>query len=997
MINLSREDLIRRRMWDKMVEVLSDDKANIYGFTCNKNNESSRRYLDIRCNKDYHYNISFTDISKSFFSIKIWFSNKNNEKNENPVYKFLHNKLDKLSTEEYKYSLNLKENNSSNQIMCTFKFPNLNDDVELTKFAYQMISEINRLENFILNKDVAVEEVKPMIDTNLYGIHIQNENDCLNENNPYICIGWSLGDLSNVKSKKELEELYILHNPKDSKASISNCVGQIYRFLSELKINDYVVYIKNRILHIGKVTSDYYYVENPIDGDPNYRNRRDVEWLAHYPDTLIKKETKNSLGSAMTIFSADKHIDEFNSLLDESYLNNVPVYKTLLEKKDIITNTYDGSYELLQCIANEYKGIDVNTLNYKDLELFYYSTIGTWKSTFENKKVRVDSSNLSLDSKQKINELLSWLEVRVNENFYENSEGQDKRTMGMFGTGFGTLKTIDDSKCKLLLNMIIALASIEDEKECIDLVKNTLTEPIKGVKTGVLTTILHCIKPTVFPILNGGDSTSAKVFNDLGIAIIEPKELETYADNTLAIKKFRDKHFTFKNYRVFDSAYFVEGQYYNNKYYTHKLSEDGIYESNIDLTAEEWKNILEEYNDQFLNELLVNWYNQPNHEASCKEMADLFNDEKINYASINSKIIGFCKSVATSKKIVITEEGDNRYYSLIMKGRYSSYKDSSVFNWILRDEVCMALELLELVEEKIEINVQENQYNQYSKEDFLKDVFMSSEAYDDLEALLKRKKNIILTGAPGVGKTYLAKKFAYSFIGEENPNCIEMIQFHQSYSYEDFVYGYQPTETTFKLTPGLFYSFCDKIRKSPNKGPHILIIDEINRGNLSKIFGELLMLIENNKRGETIKLAHSKEPFSVPENLYIIGMMNTADRSLAIVDYALRRRFSMVNIKPAYNSEKFKDYLYSHCESKELANTIIDNFIQLNEQIAEEPTLGEGYMIGHSYFCESNIIINNKIYNDIIKYDIKPILEEYWFDNPNKVLEIVDELLKKVI
>ena len=111
MMNLSKEDLIRRRMWDKMIEVLSDDNANIYGFTCNKNNEASRRYLDIRCNKDYHYNLSFTDISKSLFSIKIWFSNKNNEKNENAVYKFLHNKLDKLSTEEYKYSLNLKENN----------------------------------------------------------------------------------------------------------------------------------------------------------------------------------------------------------------------------------------------------------------------------------------------------------------------------------------------------------------------------------------------------------------------------------------------------------------------------------------------------------------------------------------------------------------------------------------------------------------------------------------------------------------------------------------------------------------------------------------------------------------------------------------------------------------------------------------------------------------------------------------------------------------------
>ena len=185
----------------------------------------------------------------------------------------------------------------------------------------------------------------------------------------------------------------------------------------------------------------------------------------------------------------------------------------------------------------------------------------------------------------------------------------------------------------------------------------------------------------------------------------------------------------------------------------------------------------------------------------------------------------------------------------------------------------------------------EKSYSSYTKEDFLNDVFMSEEEYERLRSVLVFKKNIILQGAPGVGKTYAAKRLAYSLIGEKNAERVKMVQFHQSYSYEDFIMGFRPSDIGFELRKGTFYNFCKRAELDA-VNDYFFIIDEINRGNMSKIFGELLMLIEPDYRDNKIKLAYNGLDFSVPQNLHIIGMMNTADRSLALIDYALRRRFS---------------------------------------------------------------------------------------------------------
>lgn len=281
----------------------------------------------------------------------------------------------------------------------------------------------------------------------------------------------------------------------------------------------------------------------------------------------------------------------------------------------------------------------------------------------------------------------------------------------------------------------------------------------------------------------------------------------------------------------------------------------------------------------------------------------------------------------------------------------------------------------------------------YTKDDFLGEVYMDAEAYDSLVGLLMQKKNVILQGAPGVGKTFTAKRLAYSILGMKDDDQIEMVQFHQNFSYEDFIMGYKPTEEGgFVLRHGIFYNFCKKARSNPDK-QYFFIIDEINRGNLSKIFGELLMLIENGYRGKEIKLAYTGEDFTVPKNIYIIGMMNTADRSLAMIDYALRRRFSFFEMEPGFSSDGFK--LYQKSLHDDTFDRVIEAIVRLNDVITGDDSLGAGFCIGHSYFCNQETVSQTWLQN-VINYDIAPMLREYWFDDPQKSKTQIDIIKSKL-
>ena len=287
---------------------------------------------------------------------------------------------------------------------------------------------------------------------------------------------------------------------------------------------------------------------------------------------------------------------------------------------------------------------------------------------------------------------------------------------------------------------------------------------------------------------------------------------------------------------------------------------------------------------------------------------------------------------------------------------------------------------------------QEATNDPYTNEDFLREVYMTSADYTKIQAVLRNKKNIILQGAPGVGKTFAAKRLAWSMMGEIDESRVEFVQFHQNYSYEDFVMGYKPVEDGFELRNGIFYRFCQRAANQPDKD-FFFIIDEINRGNMSKIFGELLMLIERDYRGTKATLAYNGLPFSVPKNLYIIGMMNTADRSLAMIDYALRRRFSFFDMEPGFDSEGFRQYQASL--NNETLNALVERVKDLNKEIAADKSLGKGFCIGHSYFCGQDTCTDEWL-DSIVNYDILPMLSEYWFDDTAK-LQRWENILRGVL
>jgi MoxR-like ATPase len=244
-----------------------------------------------------------------------------------------------------------------------------------------------------------------------------------------------------------------------------------------------------------------------------------------------------------------------------------------------------------------------------------------------------------------------------------------------------------------------------------------------------------------------------------------------------------------------------------------------------------------------------------------------------------------------------------------------------------------------------------------------------------------------------VGKTFVGKRLAYPLLGYQAPIRVETVQFHQSYAYEDFVQGYRPTaDGGFELKDGVFVRFRNAAVADPDND-YVLIIDEINRGNLSKIFGELMLLIEEDKRSPNwaTRLSYSQKndhPFYVPPNLFVIGMMNTADRSLTHFDYAFRRRFAFITLDPQLERPQFRVALEAASVPSELVTRIIARMSALNEAIrAGAVNLGRGFQIGHSFFVPKPGTGHFEgWYEQIIDTEIRPLLEEYWFDEPEKAM-----------
>lgn len=243
-----------------------------------------------------------------------------------------------------------------------------------------------------------------------------------------------------------------------------------------------------------------------------------------------------------------------------------------------------------------------------------------------------------------------------------------------------------------------------------------------------------------------------------------------------------------------------------------------------------------------------------------------------------------------------------------------------------------------------------------------------------IETLLTRRPQVVLAGPPGTGKTWTAECLALHLTGGR-PGAVHLVQFHPTYAYEDFVEGLRPVAASgsiaFDLVEGVLVKVADRAREVDH--PVVLIIDEMNRANLPSVFGELLYLLEN--RRTTIRLLH-RERFSLPDNLYVIGTMNTADRSIRSIDTALRRRFDIFECSP--NGAILKAYYEDPSRSNDVAE-LLEGLELLNSQLAER--LDRHHAIGHTFFMQEHFTLNEL--ERTWDRQVKPLIEEYFFDQPD--------------
>lgn len=375
--------------------------------------------------------------------------------------------------------------------------------------------------------------------------------------------------------------------------------------------------------------------------------------------------------------------------------------------------------------------------------------------------------------------------------------------------------------------------------------------------------------------------------------------------------------------------------------------------------------------------------------ATCTQLAQTYGESMSYYQSAGTNM---AMKVAKALDCPLWQ---GKYWPILFYGKNTSKDDAGSFLWMIRPELAEALKSRDLSDVPLyaepdgEAASQTSAKKPYDDAQFLQDVFVSKSDLTAMKGLLERKKNLILQGAPGTGKTFAAKRLAYAMMGEEDASRIGFVQFHQSYTYEDFVIGYRPNgEGGFDIQPGIFADFCARAARDSGRS-YFFIIDEINRANISKVFGELLMLIEADHRGDSIELSIDRRRLTVPENLFIIGMMNTADRGLALIDYALRRRFAFFDMKPALDAPGFLTMLQN--TGNEKLGALVDAVREINKEIEKDPALGQGFCIGHSYFCMQQGVTDEDVHG-IARFEIEPLIAEYWFDDQQRVRKLTDKL-----
>ena len=844
-----------------------------------------------------------------------------------------------------------------------------------------------------------------------------------------VAIGWSMGDLTDTnlnEIKRKVKEFW-----GGSNKSVAMQAGQINRFVNKFKIGDYVLSYNpvNRNYLVGKITSDYYFSDklSKLHENINFDNIRDVEWFGEVNRDNLNQQTAKPLQSATTIFKIHEKvkyelIKEFNRNhpVKIDFFNWKNFYIELADKLGNYKNNRKGLIEKVLKVYNDV-GMELPKMEYDEYrksiipyDFAPFSVFGLF------------NSGISLEKRLK---LVNQIKIEFSLESNAPSDFYGVPLIGvMYSTFYGFGSDREEGDIDNLWNLFesaIQFSGNPNSTNRENFIKYFNRVISQYAVSWNITQALFWIRPDTFISLDkfnknllSQDEIFSEEFGQEIKSLKTPPDGEEYLkiceyctsifennekyvdaiDFTYNAFIYEDEHIDPSNDGMGDEdvstiKYWLispgQGASLWNEFYENGdmgIGFDGTGDLRQYGSKEELKLKFQEMHDD-------NSSHMNNVHACWQFVHDIQIGDVVFAKKGMSEIIG--------RGIV---EGDYEYDTNKPYHKIRKVKWTHKGNWKSEDKLPMKTltditnyqEFVDkiknlFVTEDNQNETPEVQYPEYNSDKFLEEVYINEEDYNILVDLVNNKKNIIIEGAPGVGKTFMAKRLAYSIMGVKDVSRVMMVQFHQSYSYEDFVMGYRPYENGFRLKHGSFYKFCKKAEED-SENDYFFIIDEINRGNISKIFGELFMLIEADKRGEKnkIQLLYSDELFYIPENVHIIGLMNTADRSLAMIDYALRRRFAFFDLQPGFGSEGFKKY--QEGLDDETFDNLIGSMQELNEEIGNDESLGEGFRIGHSYLCniKENDVGDKLTY--IVEYELIPLLKEYWFDEADKVDYWADKL-----
>lgn len=680
------------------------------------------------------------------------------------------------------------------------------------------------------------------------------------------------------------------------------------------------------------------------------------------------------------------------------------IVQELLHADEMEPDTHDATYELIREVINSYEIMgDLSVCDYRDLNLVYLMCVGTWKHGFDAKKKTIDASHLSDSEKNRLKNLLDELGERAKRGEYANNKENDAN-FGMFGTGFYTFENkTDEHSPKDFIQMCIDIKNLSNDEEIFNRCERTLNEGFHGMRAASASMVLHCLKPMTFPIFNSNMGFD-NIYVYFNIDIKRKTELCTYIKNVRIVKAFRDKYFTVKNYRIFDiTAWEIgkAGQHTNIDYLGATDYYPSLNEYNPGITAEEYERILDNENivKRVWLDTLYYLYIMGG-TGSCKQIANKYGNSAAHY---NTNAINVARAVykETQCPLYIRESGKNQYWSVLFYGRAMEDSDEGVFSYKIREPLMEAIKMLE-----------------------------GRGAFQEMKELDKEfDKNLILYGPPGTGKTYNSVIYAVAICDGKpvdeltdydavmsrynelkKAGRISFTTFHQSYGYEEFIEGIKPIidenkhDIGYTIEPGVFKKFCDNAKSitrtstciestviEENTEPYVFIIDEINRGNISKIFGELITLIESTKRAgmpeaASAILPYSGDEFSVLSNVYILGTMNTADRSIALMDTALRRRFQFVEMMP--DSDVLRKIHADKVEDLDVA-AMLD---KINERI--EFLYDREHTIGHAFFTDLKDDATLEKLQSIFEKSVIPLLQEYFYEDYQKIQLVLGDNAK---